>query len=154
MRLCSGPGCGRKVPDDVRFCDECKAERGTSGADEIRTHHTPGVYDEVLDGLRKGTRWQSIRKRVIQRDPLCKRCQLAVSEIADHIVPAAVAIAQAQESGRYPYDKYAGYYLLSNLQGLCRSCHAVKTLEDKAHVGPWPDVVAAEGAAPKKVWTF
>jgi hypothetical protein len=33
-------------------------------------------------------------------------------------------------------------------------CHTVKTDEDKAHVGPWPDVVEKEAAAPKKQWTF
>ena len=71
---------------------------------------------------------------------MCARCNLALSaNIADHIVPAGVAVQQARDSGRYPYDKYAGYYLLSNLQGLCRPCHGVKTLEDKAHVGPWPE---------------
>jgi hypothetical protein len=77
-----------------------------------------------------------------------------MSEICDHIVPAAIAIMQAQESKRYPYDKWAGYYLKSNLQGLCRPCHGLKTTEDKCHVGPWPNVLEAEDKAPKKVWTF
>jgi 5-methylcytosine-specific restriction endonuclease McrA len=149
MRLCSG--CQTKVPDAVRFCDGCKAERGiVPGAGK---EHTTG-YDAVLDGLRKGTRWQRTRSVVIKRDPLCKRCDVAVSEIVDHIVPAAVAIQQAQASEVFPYDKYAGYYLKSNLQGICRPCHHIKTIEDKTHVGPWPDVVAKEQAQPKKVWTF
>jgi len=153
MRLCSGAGCGRKVADDVRYCDECKAERGEAAQpDDARTHST--AYDAVLDGLRKGTRWQRVRDIAIKRCPLCARCQLAVSEIVDHIVPAGVAVQQACDSGRYPLDKYAGYYLLSNLQGLCRPCHYAKTLEDKTHVGPWPDVVEAEARAPKKRWVF
>jgi len=77
-----------------------------------------------------------------------------MTEIVDHIVPALVAIQQAQESGRWPFDKYAGYFLQTNLQGLCRSCHGVKTLEDKAHVGPWTNVVEEYDKAPKKVWSF
>jgi hypothetical protein len=77
-----------------------------------------------------------------------------VSEIVDHKVPAGVAIVQVQESGRYPLDKWAGFYLLSNLDGLCRPCHYLKTMEDKTHTGPWPDVLAREAEAPKKVWTF
>jgi 5-methylcytosine-specific restriction endonuclease McrA len=85
---------------------------------------------------------------------MCARCNLQLSEIVDHIVPALVAIQQARDSGKFPFDKYAGYFLLSNLQGLCRECHYRKTLEDKTHVGPWPDVVAIETAAPKKRWTF
>jgi hypothetical protein len=43
---------------------------------------------------------------------------------------------------------------VSNLQGLCRSCHYDKTLEDKTYTGDWPDVVAIERLAPKKVWSF
>jgi 5-methylcytosine-specific restriction endonuclease McrA len=151
MRLCSGAGCGRAVKDDVKLCDECKAERGVSS--DSAKQHTTG-YDAILDGLRKGTRWQRVRDIAIKRCPLCARCGLTISEIVDHIVPAAVAIVQAQMSKRWPFDKYAGYYLLSNLQGLCRSCHYKKTLEDKQHTGPWPDVVAIEDAAPKKKWSF
>ena len=51
-------------------------------------------------------------------------------------------------------DRYAGYYIRSNLQGLCRPCHWDKTNEDKTHVGLWPDVVAVELASPKRVWSF
>lgn len=152
MRLCSGPGCGRKVPDTVRFCDECKAERNKSTRTDERVHTTG--YDAVLDELRKSARWQAVRKKALARCPMCARCQLHVSEIADHVVPALVAIVQAQESGKFPFDKYAGYFILCNIQGLCRACHGVKTLEDKAHVGPWPDVVEQAAAQPRKQWTF
>jgi 5-methylcytosine-specific restriction endonuclease McrA len=150
MKLC-GKGCGSKIPDDARCCDACKAERGLP-SDGIKTHTTG--YDAVLDGLRKSARWQRVRDIIIKKFPICCRCQTALSEIVDHIVPALVAITQAQASGRYPFNKYAGYFLKSNLQGLCRSCHWTKTNEDKAHVGEWPDVVAKEQAQPKKVWSF
>jgi 5-methylcytosine-specific restriction endonuclease McrA len=91
---------------------------------------------------------------IVRRDPMCVRCGVAVTEIVDHIVPAAVAVMQARASGRYPYSPNAGYFFKSNLQGLCRSCHGLKTTEDKIHTGPWPDVVAIEAAAPKKKWGF
>jgi 5-methylcytosine-specific restriction endonuclease McrA len=150
MRLCSG--CQTKVPDKVRFCQACRAERATPTTDGLRLHTTG--YDALLDRLRKSLRWQKLRALIVSRQPFCQRCQAAMTEIVDHIVPALVAIQQAQESGRWPYDKYAGYFLQTNLQGLCRSCHGVKTLEDKAHVGPWPSVVEAFDAAPKRTWTF
>ena len=63
MRLCSGAGCGRKVADDVRYCDECKKERGTITTSEDNKTHTSG-YTEELDDLRKGGRWQRIRQTV------------------------------------------------------------------------------------------
>jgi 5-methylcytosine-specific restriction endonuclease McrA len=152
MRLCSGAGCGRKVADNVRYCAECQPVRAND--DGQRVHVRPGIYGQALDRLLKGGRWQRVRDIAIKRCPLCARCNAAVSEIVDHIIPADVAIQQARDSGRYPCDPDAGYYLMSNLQGLCRSCHARKTAEDKAHVGPWPDVLEAEAKAPKKVWSF
>ncbi len=156
MRLCSGAGCGRRVGDTVRFCDECLAERGTPNAEEGKQHVAVGVgqYDAALDKLRKGTRWQKVRLIVINRDPICKRCDLRLTEIVDHIVPASVALIQARESKRWPYDGNAGYFLLSNLQGLCRPCHGAKTVEDKQHTGDWPSVAEAYDAAHKKVWSF
>jgi 5-methylcytosine-specific restriction endonuclease McrA len=150
MRVCSGAGCLRSVPDDVRFCDECKPD--ALPEDGIRVQATG--YTVELDALRKGTRWQRLRKQVIRACPICARCDRRISEIVDHIVPAEIAVQQVRDSGRYPGDKYAGYYLRSNLQGLCRQCHADKTAEDKAHIGEWPDVVEAEVLAPKRQWTF
>lgn len=152
MRLCSGPGCLRAIPDALRFCDECKPTPTPPTEDDIK-QHTSG-YDAELDRLRKGPRWQRTRRAVVLRNPLCQRCELHITEEVDHIVPAREAIAQAQNSGRYIGDRYAGYYLKSNLQGLCRVCHRAKTLEEKAHTGPWPDVVAREAAAPKRRFAF
>ena len=150
MRLCSG--CQTKVPDNVRFCEACTPTKTDDG---IRSH-TPATTDrEQYAHLYAGNRFQDgIRPRILQRDPICKRCGLEPSVIADHIVPAGEAIRQAQASGRYPYSPHAGFYLLSNLQGLCRSCHGIKTAEDKRHVGEWPSVLEREDAAPKKVWRF
>jgi 5-methylcytosine-specific restriction endonuclease McrA len=151
MRLCSG--CQTKVPDDVRFCAECKAERNKTEADDgIRVHTF--TDRERFAFLYSGERWKrGVQPLAFKRYPFCAMCD-RLSELVDHVVPAGQAIRQAQESGRYPCDRYAGFYLLSNLQGLCRSCHGKKTLEDKAHTGPWPDVLTKEDAAPKKVWSF
>jgi 5-methylcytosine-specific restriction endonuclease McrA len=142
------------VPDDVRFCAECQAERNrvTKTDDGIAEHSLS--YDEELDKQRKSARWQTVRKKALARCPMCARCQLHVSEIADHIVPARVAVQQARDSGKYPFDHWAGYYILCNIQGLCRECHYQKTIEDKTHVGEWPNVVEQHLAQPKKVWTF
>lgn len=154
MRLCSSPGCGRAIPDGTRFCAEHAPKTPTTTATfpGIR-NHTSG-YDADMDAQRKTARWQQTRARVVKRQPLCARCDRAMSEIVDHIVPAREAVSQAQFSGFYKLDKWAGYFFDTNLQGLCRSCHGVKTLEDKAHAGPWPDVVTAERAKPKRVYRF
>jgi 5-methylcytosine-specific restriction endonuclease McrA len=151
MRICSGAGCMGKCADTARYCDECAIEHQQS--DGIRSHTSSDR--EKYHKLYSGTRWKTqTQPTVLRRDPFCKRCERVVSELVDHIVPAGVAVAQVLLSGRYPFNPVAGFYLLSNLCGLCRSCHAVKTNEDKRHVGPWPSVLEKEDAQPKKVYSF
>ena len=154
MRICSSPGCGRAIRDGERYCNECKPK--PSESDGIRSHERAGggVYDAELHKLASGPRWQKVRLLAVKRDPFCKRCDQAPTAIVDHIIPAAIAIAQAQASKRWPFDKYAGYYLMCNLQGLCRPCHGKKTVEDKAHQGEWPNVIAVVDAQPKKRWNL
>jgi 5-methylcytosine-specific restriction endonuclease McrA len=150
MRLCSG--CQTKVPDEVRFCDACKAERNKTSNDDIRQHSVSDRQRYAF--LYIGERWKrGVEPRAKKKYPMCARCD-NLTELIDHIIPAGVVIQQAQESGHYPLDKYAGFYFMSNLQGLCRGCHWHKTNEDKSHTGPWPDAVAIERAQPKKVWSF
>lgn len=150
MRLCSG--CQTKVDDAIRFCAACKAER--TPVPSTDKEHTASDRERYRF-LYISDRWKrNVQPRALKQCPMCARCDIRVSELVDHIVPAGIVIVQAQASGLYPYDKYAGFYFTTNLQGLCRSCHWVKTNEDKAHVGPWPDAVAKEQAKPKKVWTF
>jgi len=39
MRICSGAGCLRVVPDDVRFCDDCRPEHFKPKQDDgIKSH--------------------------------------------------------------------------------------------------------------------
>lgn len=150
MRICSGSGCLRAVNDDVRFCDECKPIVVVQ--DDVRSHSL--TDRERYASLYSGKRWQRVRLEVIKSCPICALCQLSISTIGDHIVPAGIAIAQALDSGRYAWDRYAGFYLRSNLHGVCAPCHYVKTLEDKTHIGPWPDVVEKERLTPKRSWSF
>ena len=89
------------------------------------TLHTADSAAELL-GVRPSTiRWwwtigrlprTKIGRLVVQRQPVCGRCDLSLTEIVDHIVPAREALGQCRASGAY-LDRNAGYYLLSNLQG-------------------------------------
>lgn len=155
MRLCRG--CQSKMDESIKgLCPACKAERGTERGTPVDTIRTHTLSDrEKYAFLYVGERWKrQVQPKAVKKYPMCARCDVAVTELIDHIVPAGEAIRQAQASGRYPLSRYAGFYFMSNLQGLCRSCHFTKTIEDKTHVGPWPDVVAKEQAQPKKVWSF
>ncbi len=162
MRVCSGAGCLRAVLDDVRFCAECQEAWAASKPvdDGIRKHgrvteSTLAVADrDVFAFLYSSHRWQRLRAVFVKAHPFCAGCDLGLAQIVDHTVPAAVVIVQAQASGLWPGDTYAGFYLKSNLQSLCRRCHGRKTEADKAHVGVWDDAIAKELSQVKTVWSF
>ena len=149
MRICSGPGCLRAVEDNVRFCDECKPV--TAASDEIRVHTL--TDREKYAFLYSSARWTRLRGVVAREQPMCAVCQRRLTEIVDHVVPAGIAIVQASESGLY-VDRHAGFFLRSNLQGLCRECHYQKTVADKTHIGQWPSVLKQSNTKAKRLWSF
>lgn len=57
--------------------------------------------------------WERRRRYVLQRDPICKACDNALSVIGDHVVP----------NDDHGYD---------NLQGICANCHTEKTQREAA----------------------
>ena len=151
MRICSGAGCLRAVADDVRYCDECKPTSQPTEADGIRSHTL--TDRERYAHLYSSGRWTRLRASVARQQPFCARCQRAVTTIVDHVVPAGVVVVQVRESGLYG-DPNAGFFMRSNLCGMCRPCHWLKTDEDKAHVGPWPSVLEADNNTTKRVFSF
>lgn len=76
-------------------------------------------YQGQAQYLEKGTKaergypanWEKLRRVVLERDPVCKACDLELSNEVDHLLPL--------ERG--------GSNELDNLQGLDKSCHSRKT---------------------------
>lgn len=71
-----------------------------------------------------GTKWQKLRNRIIERDKgLCQSCladgMLTHAYAVDHITPKALGGTDDE----------------SNLQALCRPCHATKTAKEGARGG-------------------
>lgn len=69
------------------------------------------------------SRWVKVRRLVLQRDPICVRCYNAgvtiPSTVADHIIPI---------------NQGGPVWEMDNLQGMCNTCHAVKSArEGKAY---------------------
>lgn len=149
MRLCSG--CQTKVPDTVRFCPECRAERcGKPAGDDITSHSY--TDRERLAHLYNRAEWTKTARIQLKRFPICERCGERLAEIADHFVPAGIFIALCQEQRGFRSAERA-FFWMGNLQSLCRPCHEKKTEDDKAHAGPWPDLFANPRREPKK-WSF
>jgi 5-methylcytosine-specific restriction protein A len=69
-------------------------------------------------GVYKKKRWETTRRAVLARDPICKACDSRLSEEVDHVVPLD------QDDSRP--------YALDGLQGLCSDCHRSKTARENA----------------------
>lgn len=107
---CKRPGCAGLVRNGV--CSVCGPVRRQSAAehDARRGNFRQRGYD---------TRWDKVRAMHLQKEPLCRMCQIAgrvtQATMVDHIVPI-------RDGGALLDD--------DNLQSLCIACHGVKTAED------------------------
>lgn len=97
-------------------------DRFTTDRRVERAINRPACY-----GVYTSTWWRKLRLIVLARQPVCRACQRAAATEVDHIVP--------RRAGG-PDD-------ISNLQGLCHHCHAVKSSREAGHV-----MAAAVGAPP------
>jgi len=134
MRLCSGPGCGRAIPDGQRFCDECQKEQPAKPSRWERSKTDP------IMKLFSNPRWQRFRRLVQQQYPMCNGCHSAPSAVADHRIPARLICRVAKELGLFPFDAWGGFYIRDNMQGLCHSCHNTKTKTEDGQ--DWTDELA------------
>jgi 5-methylcytosine-specific restriction endonuclease McrA len=129
MRICSGAGCLRVIPEDRRYCDECVSEGARnkpSGAQRL------AGGDEIMRQY-KSPRWlKGTRPRALQRYPLCVDCRARPSQVVDHNIPARIIVAACQREGLFPFDSWAGFYITANLVGRCHSCHNKKTRVEDA----------------------
>ena len=101
---CGVPGCPIVATGKTQYCEEHK---------RVRT------YDEDRPSAWRrgygGKRWQRLRGVVLAKNPLCVAClerdRTEPAVDVDHILP----------------KNEGGTDALSNLQGLCVSCHSKKT---------------------------
>lgn len=75
--------------------------------------HTRKAWEGSTRSKRLPPGWDRIRRRILDRDPICKVCDAALSTICDHIEPG---------------DDHRD----ENLQGICDGCHKVKTQRESA----------------------
>lgn len=105
-RPCLHFGCPRLVLGRHARCREHQTVQHRQDARERGTAQARGYT----------AAWSRISKRVLAEEPLCRACGAAYSELTDHIIPKAQGGTDERR----------------NLQGLCRSCHAVKTARESA----------------------
>ncbi|TFJ92147.1 HNH endonuclease signature motif containing protein [Lentibacillus salicampi] len=108
-RPCAEPGC--TVLTDESYCNEHQKNYHKDHDRYRKTSHKRG-YD---------WNWRKYRLSFLVRNPLCKYCgdrgmTVPATEV-DHIVP-------------HRGDRQL-FWDASNHQGLCKSCHSIKTAKEK-----------------------
>lgn len=145
MRLCSEPGCGRKIPDMMKFCDECRPGKGGEGgrnhrpAGQATSSYRDGVKltgaERALEDLFQkeymSRGWREVtRPRALRLTPICADCKAKLSEIVDHKIPARIVHLECIRRKLFPLQRVKGFHLLDNLVGLCHGCHNKKTAQE------------------------
>lgn len=109
-RICAKPGCFAVAVKRSR----CKDHQPKA------MHNWTADYDKTRPSRHErgyGSRWAKASKNYLKAHPLCTNCnayeRLRPATLVDHIEP-------------HRGDK-ALFWDVSNWQGLCKACHAVKT---------------------------
>lgn len=96
---CGVRGCPALT--DERFCPQHERQQ-QQRYDQARGSAAARGYDY---------RWRRLERSILARDPICMKCGLAPSTVADHKIPRSRGGADDPE----------------NLQGICAPCHGRKT---------------------------
>lgn len=105
----------------MRFCDECKPDAPVKPSRWERAKNDPIMAQFST------TRWARFRQPVIQQCPMCAECHITTSAVADHKIPARLIVRVCRWLKLFPLDRWGGFYIRANMQGLSHSCHNKKT---------------------------
>lgn len=104
-RACRKPGCRNTAQDGSAYCPHhYLTSKPTAWATSTASRHDRG-YDND---------WYKIAKVVRAEEPICRVCQRNATQQVDHITPKA----------------RGGTDDRTNLQGICKACHARKTASE------------------------
>ena len=123
-RLLAGEAYHRGVP--VKFCHwgGCRAKLPLHGPNWCEDHMPPQrkaeryrtKEAEERNALYETARWRRLSAMIRAMRPVCEECNDALSEDVHHVV----AVADGGD-----------FWEMDNLQALCKSCHAIKTGEER-----------------------
>src|ERR1700756_1909496 len=103
--------CG-KAQTDGAMCAGCRAPQVHDDHKERARREPWSLWYRRLPWTNRDGSF-GIRRNILQRDPICKRCNRAPSTVADHIYP---------HKGDWKL-----FTNLNNLMGVCKPCHDEKT---------------------------
>lgn len=103
----------------MHYCARCQGVCTGACKGEAQREYDRARANDPFKALRNTARWRAVRLFVKLRDVLCKDCGHRAVQEVDHIVPARIWVAQG-----------GSFWDVSNLQGLCKSCHSIKTRKE------------------------
>ena len=102
----------------TRLCLEPRCPNPQTGKGRCDAHRKPIERERSRKRrVYKTKRWELARRHVLNRDPICKVCDNALSVEVDHIVPLS--------QGGDPYNP-------AGLQGICSPCDWAKSAGENA----------------------
>ena len=70
----------------------------------------------VGKNIYNSVQWRTLRRHILNRQPICVICNRSPSTVADHIVPVRLG---------------GSFTNVENIQGLCEICHNKKSANEK-----------------------
>lgn len=117
------------MPRAARTCASCPAIINHAGRCDACTKATKRNQDATRGSSTErgytGAGHKRFRRLVLTRDPICTRCGIAWSTVADHY---PLSRKQLIDTGRDPNDPDSG-------RGLCKPCHDRETAQHQP--GGW-----------------
>jgi 5-methylcytosine-specific restriction endonuclease McrA len=104
-------------------------ERHSGSKNDSKRSYDRFRADDPIRALYRGKnakRWQRVRQQVLRRDVLCKSCGHEAATVVDHILVARLVV------DNYGVDEF---YNPDRLQGLCKTCHDIKTTHESGWTG-------------------
>src|SRR5450759_563635 len=113
--------CPKQAVNGTRWCSD--HQTNNQALDNRRIADKWRRLHDALRPLYSKARWFATRLRILFRDLLCRVCGNHASAIVDHVIPAHLWVAQHNGDIESFYDE-------SNLQGLCKRDHDLKTRQE------------------------
>ena len=122
-RPCKWPLCPNLIDRTARYCplhqpraDAALAERHAQYDQQQRSPEAVSFY--------RSKQWQTLRRDVLDDQPICAICRRQFASDVDHIQPRT-----ARPDLQWDRD---------NLQGLCAACHSIKSGRERRKCRPLP----------------
>lgn len=88
-----------------------------------KKNNNESYTDLAKSGFYYSTKWRKVRKYILDKEPLCRRCldvgKIKPADMVDHIIPISFSSSEELKFGE------------DNLQPLCFTCHRIVTNEDR-----------------------